>query len=104
VRRGEIWWARLRAPKASRPVLLLSRNSAYGRRTHVTVAPLTRTARSIRTEVALSNADGVPTDSVVNLDDIQTIPARWLDRQVATLSPQKMDDVDRAVRFALDLG
>jgi mRNA interferase MazF len=105
VRRGEVWWARLRAPKGSRPVLLLSRDSAYGRRTHITVAPLTRAARSIQTEVALSTAnDGVPTDSVVNLDDIETIPARWLDRRIATLSAQKMDDVNRAIRFALDLG
>lgn len=105
MRRGEIWWARLRVPQGSRPVLLLSRDGAYGRRTHLTVAPLTRTARSIQTEVVLSAADdGVPTDSVVNLDDIQTIPARWLDRHVTTLSPQKIEDVNQAIRFALALG
>lgn len=83
---------------------MLSRNSAYGKRTHVTVAPLTRTARTIQVEVRLNPTDdGVATESVVNLDDIQTIPIRWLDRHVTTLSRERMGDVNRAIRFALDL-
>ena len=103
MRRGEIWWARLRPPSGSRPVLLLSRNSAYRRRSHVTVAPLARTMRGIQAEVALGPPDGVAADCVVNLDDIQTVPVRWLDRHVSTLSQNKMDAVNRAIRFALDL-
>ena len=70
----------------------------------MTVAPLTRTARAIQAEVRLNPIeDGVATESVVNLDDIQTIPVRWLDRHVTTLSSQKMDDVNRAIRFSLSL-
>jgi len=40
---------------------------------------------------------------VVNLDEITTIHMSALDRQVAMLSPNKMDDVNRAICFALDL-
>ena len=70
MRHGEVWWADLRKPVGRRPVLLLSRDSAYRVRRSVTVAPLTRTERRIPTEVALDRSDGVPAQCVVSLDDI----------------------------------
>ena len=103
MRRGEVWWANLTAPAGPRPVLLLSRDEAYPRRRSVTIAPITTRFRDIPVEVRLGPEDGLPKLSVVNLDDITTIRMSTLDRQIAMLSPQKMDAVNSAIRFALDL-
>ena len=103
MRRGEVWWAQLPRPVGRRPVLLLSRDAAYRVRTAVTVAPITRTIRSIPTEVRLNRGDGVPTRSVVNLDDIVTIPKVLLKERLTELGQDQMRAVDTAIRFALDL-
>ena len=103
MQRGEVWWANLQPPMGPRPVLLLSRNAAYRRRRSVTIAPITTRIRRIPVEVPLGPEDGLTRPSVVNLDEITTIHMSALDRQVAMLSPNKMDDVNRAICFALDL-
>ena len=74
MRGGEVWWADLPPPAGRRPVLLLSRDAAYRVRSSVTVAPITRTVRSIPVEVPLDRSDGMPVACAVNLDDILTIP------------------------------
>ena len=103
MRRGEIWWAELPMPSSRRPVVLLSRDSAYRVRTSVTVGVVTRTARNIPVEVPLDRSDGMPQDCIVNLDNILTIPkARLIDR-ITTLSPQKIAAIAKAIAFALDL-
>ena len=103
MRRGEVWWAKLPPPAGQRPVVLLSRDAAYRVRTAATVAPITRTIRSIPTEVLLDRDDGVPARSVINLDDIATIPLAMLDRRITTLSRERLDQVADAIRFALGL-
>lgn len=103
MRRGEVWWADLPSPAGRRPVLLLSRNSAYRVRVSVTVAPVSRTIRGIPVEVQLSQQDGMPAGCAVNLDDIMTIPKGLLRRQVTALSDEKMAQVVVAINFALDL-
>jgi len=104
VRRGEVWWAALPPPIGKRPVLLLSRDSAYSVRTSVTVAIITRTIRGIPVEVLLGREDGMPAKCVVNADDIITIPKSRLAERITTLSSEKMALVSSAVIFALDLG
>ena len=103
MRRGAVWWAELPQPIGRRPVVLLSRDAAYGVRTSVTVGMVTRTIRAIPVEVPLGPEDGMPEQCVVNLDDIITIPKARLAERITTLSPQKMTAVDRAIIFALDL-
>jgi mRNA-degrading endonuclease toxin of MazEF toxin-antitoxin module len=103
VKRGEVWWATLPPPANRRPVLLLSRDSAYRQRTHCIVTPLTRTIRHLRSEVRLGPQDGVRFESVVNLDDIITIPLSDLQEQMNELSPAKMDAVRDAIIYALSL-
>ena len=103
MRRGEVWWARLRPPAGKRPVVLLSRNEAYAIRAAVTVAPLTTTVRGIPVEVPLGKKEGLPRDCVVNLDSIITIPKAFLKMKISDLSPEKLADIRRAIRFALDL-
>lgn len=103
MQRGEVWWADLPAPVSRRPVLLLSRNRAYAVRNAVTVAFVTTTIRSIPVEVRLSTADGVPRECVVNADLINTIPKSSLSAHICTLTAAKLVDVEKAIRFALDL-
>jgi mRNA interferase MazF len=103
MRRGEVWWAALPPPAGRRPVVLLSRDSAYRVRTSVTVGIVTRMVRSIPVEVPLGPEDGLPQQCVANLDEILTIPKVRLVERIATLSPQKMAAVARAIIFALDL-
>ncbi|MGH9578127.1 MAG: type II toxin-antitoxin system PemK/MazF family toxin [Terriglobales bacterium] len=103
MRRGEVWWGQFPAPIGRRPVVLLSRDAAYRVRVAVTVAPITRTIRNIPVEVALDESDGLPSRCVANLDDIATIPKTLIKRRIAVLSVEKMQEVEAAVRFALDL-
>ena len=72
-------------------------------RQFVTVASVTTRVRSIRSEVLLGPEDGLRRRSVVNLDNINTIPKASLERRVAGLSDEKLEAVDAAIRFALAL-
>ena len=98
-----MWWGEFPAPIGRRPVVLLSRDSAYRVRSAATVAPVTRTIRNIPVEVALDENDGLPSRCVANLDDIATIPKTLIRRRIAVLSAEKMQEVEAAIRFALDL-
>ena len=103
MRRGEVWWAELPSPVGRRPVLLLSRDAAYGVRTSATVAVIIRTIRSIPVEVLLGQEDGMPSKCVVNLDDILTLPKSRLTERITALSTEKITEVVKAIIFALDL-
>jgi mRNA interferase MazF len=103
VKRGEIWWVDFPPPTGRRPAVLVSRNQAYRVRSAVTVVPLTRTVRNIPSEVALGPADGIPKTSVANADNIATVPKNDLKEYLATLSPEKLAGLEKAIRFSLDL-
>ncbi|MBN2075005.1 MAG: type II toxin-antitoxin system PemK/MazF family toxin [Dehalococcoidales bacterium] len=103
MKRGEVWWAELPPPSKRRPVLLLSRDSAYRIRTAVTVGVITRTVRDIPVEVPLDIKDGMPQKCVVNLDEILTVPKSRLVERITTLSHEKMTSVVKAISFSLDL-
>ena len=103
MKRGEVWWAQFPDPAGRRPVVLLSRDSAYRVRSAVTVAPVTRTIRNIPVEVLLDQKDGLPSRCVVNLDDVTTISKSVLKERIAALSAERMQQIDDAIRFALDL-
>jgi mRNA interferase MazF len=83
--------------------VLVSRDQAYGVRDSITVVPLTRTIRQIPVEVPLARADGVPRKCVANADDIATIPKSRVLDYLTTLSAEKLQAVNAAIKFALDL-
>jgi mRNA interferase MazF len=98
MQRGEIWFAV--TPGGDRPVLVLTRDPVADRIGAVVVAALTRTRRGLASELELTTADGVPTNGVVNFDNIHTIPRASLRRKVASLSPARMAEVCRALQAA----
>jgi mRNA interferase MazF len=103
VKRGEIWWARLPLPAGRRPVILISRDSAYAVRASITVVEISTTTRGIPTEVPLGKRDGLPKRCVANADSIVTVPKTWLESRIASLHTEKSAALDAALRFALAL-
>jgi len=103
MRRGEVRWVTFKAPDKRRPVLILTRTSATGYLTALTVAPITTTIRGIPSEVALTQEDGLLTGCAANLDNIQTVAKANLGPLIAALSSARMEEVDRAIGFALGM-
>jgi mRNA interferase MazF len=104
MKRGEIWWANMPVPAGRRPVVLVSREAAYAPvRTRVIVVEVSRTIRSIATEVVLGRRDGLPQRCVANADNVATIPKTWLDVRIGSLAPDRVAALDQALRFALQL-
>lgn len=103
MKRGEVWWANLPEPIGKRPVALLSRDEAYTVRNAVTVAEVTRTIRGIPVEVTLGIEDGLPKKCVVNLDTIMTIRKELLIERIALLRNEKIAEIQKAIKFALDI-
>jgi len=101
MRRGEVWWTDQPEPIGRRPVLLLSRDEAYDVRNAVTVAQINSTIRNIPVEVPLDEKDGLPQKCVVNLDTITTIRKAILSKRICSLSSEKIEQVDKAIKFAL---
>jgi len=98
--RGEIWFAA--TPGGDRPVLVLTRDPVADRIEWVVVAALTRTKRYLVSELELTaEADGVPSDCVLNFDNIHTVNKTALRRLVTTLSGPRMAQVCRALNDAL---
>ena len=87
----------------TRPVLVLTRDTVRPHLTNVTVAPITSTIRGLSTELAVGPANGLDHDSVVSLDNIQTIPAGRLGRQIGLLLIAQEVALARAVQAAFDL-
>jgi mRNA interferase MazF len=81
----------------------MSRVQAYQVRSAITVVPLTRTIRGIPVEVRLGPADGVPQESVANADSIATVEKVEIVSYICSLSRTKIEDLELAIKFALDL-
>lgn len=96
MRRGEVWFAA--TPGGDRPVLVLTRDPVADRIGSVVVAALTRTRRGLVSELDLSaKDDGVPTDCVVNFDNLHTLPRQMFRRPVTTLSAGRMAQACRVL-------
>jgi mRNA interferase MazF len=97
MRRGELWFAA--TPGGDRPVLVLTRDPVADRIGAVVVAALTRTRRGLVSELELTAAeDHVPSDCVVNFDNIHTLPRTAFRRCITRLSPARLHQACRALR------
>ena len=99
MQRGDIWFAA--TPGGDRPVLILTRDPVADRIGSVVVAALTRTVRGLVSELELTAAeDKVPSDCVVNFDNIHTIPRDTLRRLIVHLGPRRMAEACQRLRDA----
>jgi mRNA interferase MazF len=103
MRRAEIWWAELPPPVGPRPVVVLTRNAVVDSIGAIVVALVTRTARGLPTEISVGRPEGLPRPSVVNLDNLLTVPRQRLTRVMGQLSVGKVAELDRTMKIALGL-
>jgi mRNA interferase MazF len=87
----------------TRPVLVLTREVVRPHLTRVTVAPITSTIRGLSTEVPVGPANGLDHASVVSCDNIVTVPASTLGRQLGFLLAEQEPELTAAIHAAFDL-
>ena len=110
IKRGDIFYADIDEGKGSeqngrRPVVILQNNKG-NRHSTTTIAAMITSARkkSLPTHVWLRKEDsGLKEDSIVLLEQIQTLDKKRLVNKVGRLGKVVMDQVDRAARRSLYL-
>jgi mRNA interferase MazF len=86
---GEIWWAE--ADEKRRPVLVVTRSEAIPVLTGIIVAPVTRTVRTIPTEILLGGTEGMQTDCAASFDNLQRILRSALTQRVGDLGLRRAE-------------
>jgi mRNA interferase MazF len=101
IARGDVRLYRFASPDKKRPVVVLTRNSAVGYLSTVTVAPITSTIRGVPSETVLDEDDGMKAPCAVNLHNAVTVSQERLGRRVAQLRSSRMEEICAALRFSL---
>ena len=102
VKQFEIRWVTLPSPIGRRPILLLTRTSAFGYLNKVIVAEVTTTIRDIPQEVALGPEEGLKQRSVANLDNVHVVPKAAIGERIGQIAHTRVREVKRALGYALD--
>jgi mRNA interferase MazF len=102
VKQYEIRWANMPEPVGRRPVLLLTRSSAFQYLNKVVVVEVTTTIRSIPQEVTLGTREGLQRPSVANFDNIHVVPKARLGERIGVLELRRSWEVKQAVGYAFD--
>jgi mRNA interferase MazF len=101
IARGDVRLYSFAPPDKTRPVVVLTRDSAIAYLATVTVAPIASTVRGVPSEVVLSEEDGMKESCAVNLHKLATVSRSRLGRRVAQLSAARTDEICTALRFSL---
>lgn len=101
IARGDVRLYSFAPPDKSRPVVVLTRDSAVAYLGTVTVAPITSTIRGVPSEVLLNEEDGMKAPCAVNLHNPVTVAQERLGKRVAQLSPLRMHQICAALSFSL---
>lgn len=86
---GEIWWAE--AEDKRRPVLVVTRTEAVPVLTWIVVAPVTRTVRSIPTEISLDAEHGLSVPCAASFDNLQPVRKTFLTERIGALPHSRME-------------
>jgi mRNA interferase MazF len=91
-------------PKRSRVFVIISRQVLIDSRfSTVTCAPVYTLHEGLSTQVPVGVAEGLKHDGSVHCDELVSLPKSVLTNFVGTLSAAKVDDLNRALRIALDI-
>ncbi len=91
-------------PGAGRhPAVVVTRQVAIPSLNALTVALVPSRVRGIRTEVPVGAADALANDSVVNCDNLATVPKQRLGRRLGHLQPGALHRLNQAIVVALEL-
>ncbi len=101
IARGDVRLYNFAPPDKSRPVVVLTRDSAIAYLATVTVAPITSTIRGVPSEVLLNEEDGMKGPCAINFHNPVTVNQEKLGKRVAQLSSVRMHEICAALRFTL---
>lgn len=102
IARGDVFDADLPAA-GPHPVVVVTREEAIPILSSVTVVLVTSTIRGHVSEVRVGVENGLDHESGVNCDNVFTLSKRRLTRFRGTLGPDKVRELNEALRIALGL-
>ena len=100
-RRGEVWWGEIE-DVGRRPFLVMTRSAAIPVLHGLLAAPITRTVRSVPTELLLGPDDGMPTECAASFDNLRVVPKAYLVDRLCALDASRMIEACAALRAAVD--
>ena len=91
-------------PRRSRVFIVVSRQELIESRfSTVVCAPVYSIGRGLATQVPVGVEEGLKHDSCIHCDELISLAKTALTNFVGSLAPQKLRDLDQALRVALDL-
>ena len=107
MKRGELYRVAnpsAKDPKKSRVFVIVSRQVLIGSRfSTVICAPIYSTHDALSTQVLIGMNEGLKHDSSVHCDELVSLPKSVLTNFIGSLSPQKIEELNRALSIALDI-
>jgi mRNA interferase MazF len=107
VKRGELYRVAnpsAKDPKKSRVFVVVSRQVLIDSRFSTVIwAPIYSTHDGLSTQVLVGVDEGLKHDSSVHCDELVSLPKSLLTNFVGSLSPQKIEELNRALSIALDI-
>lgn len=107
MKRGELYRVERptkRDPKGYRVYIVISRQrfieTIYD---SVICAPVYTNAAGLSTEVSVGIDEGLLYESYVRCDELTSIPKLFLTNFIGSLSPQKIEELNKALKIALEL-
>lgn len=102
-RPGEVWLGDLGFAAQCRPVVIVSRQDPNPPRALVIYVPITTQDRESPYEAMLPGSRFLRGGSVANVQGIASLPTVRLDRKVGTLPSEVMQEIKKAIVWALEL-
>ncbi len=91
-------------PKRSRVFVVVSRQVLIDSRfSTVICAPVYSVHDGLSTQIVVGIDEGLKHESSIHCDELVSIPKSALTNYVGSLSPQKMQSLNQALRIALDI-
>ena len=100
MKRGEIRWYTFRVPDKRRPILILTRDDVIDKLNELIVVPVTRTIRSLSTEVILTPDDGMPVTCALNFDHVSLAQRERVGSVICNLAESHWVEVRQALLIA----
>ncbi len=107
MKRGELYRVAnppAKDPRKSRVFVVVSRQVLIDSRfSTVICAPIYSTHAGLSTQVRIGVGEGLKHDSSIHCDELVSLPKSLLTNFVGSLSPQKTEELNRALRVALEI-
>jgi len=106
VKRGELYRVAHPShdPKKFRVFVIVSRQALLDSRFSTAIcAPIYTTHNGLASQVAVGPDEGLKHDSSIHCDELVSLPKSVLTNFIGTLPPSKIEELNHALRVALDL-